>query len=73
MSENMDKLHALTDALMKYETIDSKQVDAIMAGEEPGAPTDWWDDSEVIEAKKEAEKEDLQTSSKDQDDSDTLH
>lgn len=45
LKENMDKLHAMAQALIKYETIDSEQIDAIMKGEEPGEPKDWDDDS----------------------------
>lgn len=44
LEANMDKLHAMADALMKYETIDSKQIDRIMRGEEPGEPANWIDD-----------------------------
>ena len=39
--ENMDKLHAMSDALMKYETIDRGQIDKIMRGDPPGPPSDW--------------------------------
>ena len=35
---NEDKLHLMADALMKYETIDSEQIDSIMEGKEPGRP-----------------------------------
>ncbi len=45
LKENIDKLHIMTDLLMKYETIDSDQIDAIMEGRKPGAPRDWTDDS----------------------------
>jgi len=41
LRENMDKLHVMADALLKYETIDSQQIDAIMAGGIPGPPADW--------------------------------
>ncbi|MFE8070725.1 ATP-dependent zinc metalloprotease FtsH [Marinobacteraceae bacterium S3BR75-40.1] len=41
--DNMDKLHMMADALMKYETIDSKQIDDIMAGKEPRPPEGWND------------------------------
>ncbi len=44
LRQNEDKLHSMSDALMKYETIDSKQIDAIMEGREPGPPEDWSDD-----------------------------
>jgi len=42
---NMDKLHLMSDALMKYETIDITQIDAIMEGRVPDPPKDWTDDS----------------------------
>ena len=45
LTENMDKLHTMANALIKFETIDSEQIDAIMAGKEPGNPKDWDDDS----------------------------
>ena len=45
LKTNLDKLHAMAAALMKYETIDSDQIDDIMAGKDPRPPADW-DDSE---------------------------
>ena len=44
LRQNEDKLHAMADALMKYETIDAGQIDSIMEGKEPGPPRDWSDD-----------------------------
>jgi cell division protease FtsH len=44
LKQNEDKLHVMADALMKYETIDIGQIDAIMEGKEPGPPEDWSDD-----------------------------
>ena len=41
LKDNIDKLHMMAKALMKYETIDKPQVDEIMAGREPGPPKDW--------------------------------
>jgi cell division protease FtsH len=41
LTENIDKLHAMADALIKYETIDSHQIDDIMQGKEPRPPRDW--------------------------------
>jgi cell division protease FtsH len=38
---NKDKMHAMAKALMEWETIDSDQIDAIMAGKEPQPPKDW--------------------------------
>jgi len=46
LKENIDKLHAMAKALLKYETIDSGQIDAIMDGREPGPPADWTDDDD---------------------------
>ncbi len=46
LEENMDKLHAMSEALMKYETIDCEQIDDIMNGKPPRPPEGWSDDSE---------------------------
>jgi cell division protease FtsH len=43
LNENMDKLHTMADALIKYETIDEKQIADIMAGRDPRPPEDWSD------------------------------
>jgi cell division protease FtsH len=39
--ENRDKLDAMAEALMKYETIDSEQIDDIMSGRAAREPKDW--------------------------------
>jgi cell division protease FtsH len=44
LEENVEKLHVMAKALMKYETIDIEQVRDIMEGREPRPPADW-DDS----------------------------
>jgi cell division protease FtsH len=41
LNDNLDKLHMMADALIKYETIDTNQIKSIMAGKEPKAPADW--------------------------------
>lgn len=46
LKDNVDKLHTMADLLMKYETIDSDQIDAIMEDREPGEPKDWADRSD---------------------------
>jgi cell division protease FtsH len=46
LKEHIDTLHRMAKALMKYETIDSTQVKAIMDGKEPQPPADWDDTSE---------------------------
>ena len=43
LAENVDKLHVMAKALMKYETIDITQVKDIMDGREPRPPADWSD------------------------------
>ncbi|MGB5166666.1 MAG: ATP-dependent zinc metalloprotease FtsH [Woeseiaceae bacterium] len=43
LAENVDKLHVMAKALMKYETIDITQVKDIMDGLEPRPPADWDD------------------------------
>ena len=35
------ELHMMAEALLKYETIDSSQIDEIMEGREPGPPKGW--------------------------------
>jgi len=44
LNDNLDKLHIMAKALLKYETIDRTQIDAIMKGEVPPPPKDWSDD-----------------------------
>ncbi|WP_090502286.1 ATP-dependent zinc metalloprotease FtsH [Pseudomonas borbori] len=41
LEENRDKLDAMAEALMKYETIDAEQIDDIMNGRAPREPRDW--------------------------------
>ncbi len=41
LEENRSKLDAMADALMKYETIDSPQIDDIMEGKTPRPPKGW--------------------------------
>jgi cell division protease FtsH len=41
IEENKDKMHAMALALLEWETIDSDQIDDIMAGKPPRAPKDW--------------------------------
>lgn len=57
LEENRDKLDMMADALMKYETIDSEQIDDIMAGRQPREPRDWENGSGTPPApKQEAER-----------------
>ena len=41
LNDNMDILHAMKDALMKYETIDSSMIEDLMQRREVRAPADW--------------------------------
>ena len=41
LTEHLDKLHAMAKLLLKYETIDGPQIDAIMEGREPPPPAGW--------------------------------
>lgn len=45
LEDNMDILHAMKEALMKYETIDAKQIDDLMNRREVRPPANW-DDSD---------------------------
>jgi cell division protease FtsH len=38
---NHDKMHAMANALLEYETIDAEQIDDIMKGQAPRPPKDW--------------------------------
>jgi cell division protease FtsH len=41
LTDNIDKLHVMADALLQYETIDAHQIDDIMNDRVPGPPADW--------------------------------
>jgi len=43
LTEHLDVLHSMTEALMKYETIDANQIDALMEKREVPPPRDWVD------------------------------
>ncbi len=41
LTEHIDTLHLMAEGLIKYETIDAKQIKEIMAGKPPSPPDDW--------------------------------
>jgi len=43
LTDNMEKLHVMAGALIKYETIDEGQIKDIMEGRTPRPPVDWDD------------------------------
>ncbi|MFM8454326.1 MAG: ATP-dependent metallopeptidase FtsH/Yme1/Tma family protein, partial [Gammaproteobacteria bacterium] len=45
LTSNMPVLHAMSDALLKYETIDVEQIQDIMEGKAPREPKDWSNDT----------------------------
>jgi cell division protease FtsH len=45
LKENIDILHTMSDALIKYETIDKGQIADLMNGKTPQAPKGWDDSS----------------------------
>ena len=47
LEENVEKLHLMADALMRYETIDTKQIDQIMDGHEPDPPEGWQENDDT--------------------------
>jgi len=57
LREHIDQLHAMADALIKFETIDRGQIDNIMAGKPPGKPSDW-DESDLDATKPDISNED---------------
>ena len=44
LKDNLDILHAMSEALLKYETIDLGQIDRLMDRRDPGEPADWGGD-----------------------------
>ncbi len=46
LKENEDILHSMSEALMKYETIDADQINQLMERKEVSPPKDWDDDSD---------------------------
>ena len=58
LKEHMDKLHAMAEALIKYETIDEDQIKDIMAGREPREPQDWDEDGPASPAGSQRPKDD---------------
>lgn len=66
LNDNIDILHSMTDALMKYETIDANQIDALMKRESVPEPKGWIDDDDASSGDTKAEKsEETSKSSKD--------
>jgi cell division protease FtsH len=63
LKDNMDKLHTMAKLLIKYETIDSAQIDAIMEGREPGEPKDWADRNDPPSASAAGDEADNKTAS----------
>ena len=59
LKENIDILHAMKDALMKYETIDAKQIDDLMARQEVREPRDAHDRHEKKPVKEDVSAEKL--------------
>ncbi len=58
LNDNIDILHAMTEALMKYETLDSDQLDQLMARKEVSEPKDWENDDEPGSGKASAAEKD---------------
>ncbi|MDU0355456.1 ATP-dependent zinc metalloprotease FtsH [Paraglaciecola aquimarina] len=52
LKDNMDILEAMKDALMKYETIDAKQIDDLMDRKEVRLPAEWVRDGKTDDSDK---------------------
>jgi len=46
LEENIDILHSMKDALMKYETLDANQIDDLMARRDVREPANWHDNDD---------------------------
>ena len=64
LTEQLDKLHVMADALIKYETIDSLQIDDIMEGREIRPPKDWVDAHDSDDGGDDASKQEEKTETK---------
>ena len=62
IEENQDKMHAMAEALLKWETIDADQIDDILAGNPPREPKDFGD--KKSEKEKVAEEVETETETK---------
>ena len=64
LKKNIDKLHLMADALIKYETIDAGQIDDIMKGKAPRPPSDWNDSDDQSSSTKKKTKRKTRSSKK---------
>jgi cell division protease FtsH len=69
LKENIDILHSMKDALMKYETIDAKQIDDLMARQPVREPRDAHDRHEAKPVKEQEPQEPVLDESQKADDS----
>jgi len=69
LTDNRDKLDAMKDALMEWETIDAGQIDDIMEGRKPRTPEGWHDDDYGSGTSARASADDSEDSKKDGKDS----
>ena len=63
LEKHKDMMEMMKDALMEYETIDSKQIDDIMEGKKPRPPADWADSEDSDSGSSNVEKEEVDESS----------
>lgn len=61
LTDNLDKLHLMAEALLKYETIDGEQIQDAMAGRVPREPRDWDDPSNAAKTSKVQDNDSLKT------------
>jgi len=69
LEDNLSILHMMADALMEYETIDTLQIDDIMAGKQPRPPAAYKDDDSGSSSTDSGKKTDTGRDEKDTDDS----
>mgnify|MGYP006136400311 FL=1 len=61
LEENVDKLHAMANALVEYETLDSHQIDDVMNNLSPRKPSDWESNPEPTESRDDPEEDSTDT------------
>ena len=52
LKDNLEKLHLMAKSLIKYETLDKKQIAVIMQGQEPSPPPGWSEGARLGEGEK---------------------
>jgi cell division protease FtsH len=59
LKDNLEKLHLMAEALIKYETIDEHQIKDVMEGKQAEPPADWIEEEAGMKQKERKKKKDI--------------